>query len=178
MDDMRIIELFNERDQAAITAVSTKYGRLLHGIAFGILKSKEDSEEVVSDTYIKAWDNIPPDFPRMLKAYLGRIARNISINVLRKNSAQKRGGGDVMLELTDMVGTSDRQEGEIASIINGWLGGLKVSDRVLFVRRYWYMDSLSDIEAACGVSAKNLATRLHRLRARLKAELEREGVIL
>lgn len=190
MEDTQIIALYWGRNPAAIEESSNKYGRALHRISFRILSSKEDSEECVNDTYYQAWTSIPPNRPGSLFAYLGRIVRNQSINLWHKNHARKRGSGAYMLlsELSQCVPSgpcagisSIEEETEhrlLTETINRWLSSLKREDRILFVRRYWYGDSIKELAAECRTSPNQMSGRLFRLRKKLKAALEREGITL
>lgn len=185
MDDLEIIELYWERNERAIDETNNKYGRLLYNISFNILSNHEDSQECVNDTYIKAWISIPPEKPRSFTAYLGRIARNLSIDYWNKNRAQKRySGGDILLsELEDCIPSVNTVWAEIESktlsgIVSDWLNTLPKEDRIVFVRRYWYGDSIKDLAARVGTTPSKLASRMYRLRSDLKDVLEKEEVSL
>lgn len=184
MEDELIVELYLMRNQEAIRESQLKFGRILKNISFSILESHEDSEECVNDTYLKAWESIPPQKPENLCAYLGRITRNLSINRMHAKRAQKRGGGEGLLgELTDCIPSSENaQERAEASLLRdaivSWLYSLPQDDRVLFLRRYWYGDSLKDLADECGIAPKKLAGRMFRLRQSLKKALEREEISL
>jgi RNA polymerase sigma-70 factor (ECF subfamily) len=185
MEDFQIIELYWLRDEVAISETDKKYGRLLHSITRNILTEYEDAEEIVSDTYKKAWNTMPPQHPKFLSAYLGRIARNLSINLWQKNRAQKRYNGTEILlsELTDCIPSSrsvDQEfEGrELTGGISLWLSSLPVDDRVLFIRRYWFGDTLNILAAECGTTPNKLAGRIYRLRNRLRKFLEGEGIFI
>lgn len=185
MDDLQIIELYNNRNETAIRETHGRYGRMLHGIAFNILSNHLDSEEIVSDTYVKAWGSIPPQQPNFLGAYLGRITRNLSINRWHKQRAKKRyDSAEVLLsELNDCVPSSDTVEAEIetkelAEVINCWLDTLPPDDRILFLRRYWFGDAVNELAKECATSPNKLAGRLYRLRQSLKKALEMEGISL
>lgn len=185
MDDLQIIELYWAREEAAIAESSIKYGKLLHHIAYNILANREDSEECVSSTYGRAWDTMPPQKPGSLSAYLGRITRNLSINRWYENRAQKRGGGAFALlsELSDCIPSANSVEAAVetnalAELISRWLRSLPKEERTLFLRRYWFGDSLSFLAKARGTSANQLAGRIYRLRQKLKVMLEQEGVSL
>ncbi len=182
MEDERIIGLFNARDEAAIREIQAKYGAYCSGIAMNLLGVREDAEECVSDVWHAAWNSIPPERPRSLGAFLGRITRNISISRWRREHAQKRFGGmDVLLsELDECVPSPCDVEREVESraltaLIEGWLSALDAADRALFVRRYWYGESVSALARECGCSPKQLTGRLCRLRQRLRRKLESEG---
>ncbi|NLL39031.1 MAG: sigma-70 family RNA polymerase sigma factor [Clostridiales bacterium] len=185
MEDRQIVEQYWSRNEAAIQETDKKYGWLLHSIARNILSNIEDSEECVSDTYLKAWNSIPPEKPGHLAAYLGRIVRNLAINRWHKNRAQKRynGAETLLSELSDCVPASDNTEmevetDEISEVISNWLYTLPKDDRVLFLRRYWYGDSLKKLADECGTTQNRLAGRMYRLRQNLKGALEKEGVII
>ena len=185
MEDLDIIALYWSRDEAAIRETSKKYGHLLYGIAFNILSNHEDSEECINDTYCKAWNVIPPEKPNSLSAYLGRIVRNTSINLWYKNRAQKRyNGAEVILsELSDCVPANSTVENEIeakvlSEVISDWLYLQSQDDRVLFMRRYWFGDSLKKLADECGTTPNKLAGRMYRLRQGLKNVFEKEGVML
>jgi RNA polymerase sigma factor (sigma-70 family) len=185
MEDSKIIELYWSRNESAIGETNIKYGRLLHSIALNILSNHEDSEECVSDTYSKAWSMIPPQMPNSLTAYLGRIVRNLSINRWHQNRAQKRYKGAELLlsELSDCLPTSDNVEKvieakELSEMISDWLYTLSQDDRVLFLRRYWFGDSLNKLADECGTTPNKLAGRIYRLRQGLKNILEKEGIFL
>ena len=185
MDDLKIIELYWERNENAIIETENKYGRLLYKISFNILSNNEDSKECVNDTYIRIWKSVPPERPRSLTAYLGRIIRNISIDYLKQNRAQKRySGGDLLLsELEDCIPSRNTVWGEIETkalsrLISDWLNTLPKEDRILFVRRYWYGDSVKELASAIGTTPNKLARRMYRLRSNLKDFLEKEEVTL
>lgn len=182
MEDPAIIELYWSRDESAIDQTERKYGALCRRLAFNILSDREDSEECVNDTWHRAWETMPPQRPDSLRAYLGRIVRNLSISRLRQRTAQKRGGGAELLlsELEDCVPApcSPEQETdarELAAAISRWLRTQTPDDRALFVRRYWYADENAVLAGEWGQSPRQLAKRLFRLRQALKKFLEREG---
>lgn len=183
MEDTAIIALYWARDEEAITQSDRKYGPLCRKLAFNILSSREDSEECVNDTWHKAWDTMPPQRPDSLRAYLGRIVRNLSISRLRERTAQKRGGGlEIMLsELGDCLPAPKGVEQEtevrdLAAALSRWLHGLPRYERVLFVRRYWYGDAVKDLAKEWGVSPNQMAKRMLRLREALRTFLEQEGI--
>jgi RNA polymerase sigma-70 factor (ECF subfamily) len=183
MEDTQIIELFWTRKESAIQATTDKYGRLLHSIAYHILANHEDSEECVNDVCLKAWQTIPPQKPASLTAYLGRIVRNISINRWQEKHAQKRYGGTEILlsELGDCIPSVDTvdQEAdahELAEFISKWLIQQSQDNRILFLRRYWFGDSVKALSYQTGTTANKLAGRLYRLRQDLKCAMEKEGI--
>lgn len=183
MEDNMIIDLYWARNEQAIEESKRKYDRALTKISYNILNSPEDSEECVSDTYVKAWNAIPPDKPFSLFAYLGRITRNISINLWHKNHAEKRNGaGDVLLsELEECIPSNNSTEqtvevNELSRIISDWLFSLSKRDRLLFIRRYWYGDSIDDLSKSFAQSKSAVSGRLFRMRNKLKLKLEKEGI--
>lgn len=184
MDDERIIELFWQRDEKAIAQLDEKYGAFCYGVAFNILSVREDAEECVSDALRKAWDSIPPERPKLLRAWIGKVTRNLAINVWNGAHAQKRGGYDLILgELEDCIPAQDsvesRLEGaEISRAISEWLREQKELDRVLFVRRYWQGESLNTLAEEWGISPNRLAQRMMRLRQDLRSALEKRGVAI
>jgi len=179
MDDSNIISLFRERDETAIKECDSKYGDLLRNISYGVLGNIADSEEVANDSLLKAWESIPPNTPGNLRAYLCKIARNISINRWNERGTKKRGGDFLLTELTDCIPSGDTVESaveakELSAIIAKWLRSLPKDDRVLFMRRYFFGESL-DVYAS---EQNKVAGRLYRLRQKLKKVLEKEGIIL
>lgn len=183
MEDDRIIELFQNRNQTAIKESDNKYGKTLKKISFGVLSNSEDSNECVNDTYLKAWNSIPPQKPNSLLAYLGRIVRNISINRWYEIKTQKRGGDCLLIELSECIPSDDSvkdsiEERELSEVITVWLKSLPQDDRVLFMRRYWFGETLEVLANDCSVSPNKLAGRMFRLRKKLKATLEKEDISL
>ena len=183
MDDQRIIELYHRRDEQAIAETELKYGPLCRRIAMNILSVHEDAEECVNDTWHTAWTRMPPDLPKSLRAFLGRITRNISISRFRAKRAQKRYAAlELMLsELDDCIpDSSDVEEITdrrwLSGLISAWLESLPEEDRGLFVRRYWYGDAVQALAEEWGCTANQMSQRMLRLRRSLKAFLEAEGI--
>ena len=184
-EDQKFIDLYWNRSENAITETAVKYGRYCTSIAYGILKSREDAQECVSDAYLTAWNAIPPRRPADLGTYLGKITRNLSIDRLRTRSREKRGGGEMPLaleELEEVVAGSDSPENEavrkeLTAALNRFLAGLTQQERYVFVRRYWYLDSLTDISEKTGFSGSKVASMLYRLRGRLKKQLIEEELL-
>ena len=153
MQDNEIVELYWQREQSAILHTSVKYGRSLENTSYAILSSREDAQECVQDTYFAAWNSMPNDRPDYLGAYLMKIIRNLSLNLCRKQHAQKRNAGITLIyeELGECIpdrsgGVFEAMEsGALAKIINSFLEGLDKEKRVVFVRRYFYSDSIKDI---------------------------------
>lgn len=184
MEDTKIVELFWNRDEDAINKCSDKYGKWLRTIAYNILLNREDSEECENDTYVRAWNAIPPGRPQVLKAYLGRIVRNLSINRIEERSAKKRGGDNLLLsELSECIPSGVSVEAqielkELTDIISAWLMELPKNERIIFVRRYWFGDGVKEIAVDLGGSPNKLSGILFRLRKGLKNRLEKEGQII
>lgn len=182
MEDSDIIKMYEARDERAISETADKYASYCYSISYNILRSKEDAEECVNDTFVKAWSIIPPKKPNCMKAFLGRITRNISLNVLEKSSAQKRGAGEYELalsELDNILCESSNVEDEIIkkeiiSAVNHFLGTISKEKRIIFVRRYWYLDSVADISKKCGISESKVKSVLFRTRRSLREYLKKE----
>lgn len=182
MTDEQIIRLYFDRDQAAIAETDRKYGSYCYSIASNLL-GREDSEECVNDTYHAAWTHIPPEVPQSLKAFLGRIVRNLSISRFRRSHAQKRSSGtDVLLsELEDCLPTpqtveTEADSRELSRLISSWLATLSDDDRALFVLRYWHGSAVQDLAEKCGCTPNAVSLRIRRLRKNLKHYLEAKGV--
>ena len=184
MEDRDIVTLYWQRDQRAIDETHGKYGGFLAGIAWNILRSHSDAEECVNDTYLRTWNAIPPARPSAFRAWLGRIVRNLSLKKLRANSALKRSSRfEVSLsELEDCISAHSLDEqlaaGELSAQINAFLAALRRDDRVMFVRRYWFAQPLSEIADAFGTTENNVSVRLGRIRRKLHTYLERKEVTL
>lgn len=183
MEESEIVRLFFARDENALALTRRLYGRLLHRLVFGILRCEQDCEECLSDVYFKLWNAIPPLVPDSLKAYALKVARTDALMKLRSKKALKRGESlSVPLsELEDILPDSrvpDGAEGEIKEIVNAFLGELGRDARIIFVRRYWYFDSVKEIAARCGFSQSKVKSSLHASRERLRRRLEEEGVEL
>ena len=183
MEDTAIIDLYWARSQQAISASEEKYGAYCHTIARRILDQEEDAEECVNDTYLAAWNTIPPERPRTLGAYLGRIIRNLSISRYRANHAQKRYAGlEAMLsELEECVpGRADveaeLERRELGALLSSWLDALPREERDLFLRRYWYGEAVQDLAREAGLTPNQASQRLFRLRGLLRTMLESKGV--
>ena len=186
MEDQRIIRLYWDRDDRAVRATAEKYGRYCKAIAKNILNNEEDAEECVNDTYLRAWNAMPTHWPEQLAAFLGKITRNISFNRYKHDRAQKRGGGEVALVLDelaecvsgaeDVERTIDRRELERA--VNSFARSLPIDKRNLFVRRYWYADSVCQIAKDCGMLQGSVSKALERIRKQMKAYLTERGFAL
>lgn len=185
MEDKEIVELYWERDQSAIAQTKEKYEHFCYSIAYGILRNQMDSEECVSDTYLRAWNGIPPEHPQILSAFLGRITRNLSLDRYRMIHAKKRGEGEVEVvfdEVRDMLQNdfSDHhvEQLSVTDIMNEFLDKQKKENRILFVRRYWYMDSIAELAQKFGYSESKVKSMLLRMRQSLRTSLEEEGIVL
>lgn len=181
MEDALIIELYNRRDEKAIEETSLKYGAYCYSIANNILSDAQDSEECVSDTWMKAWNSIPPGRPASLKLFLARITRNLSIDRYRSANRQKRGGevSVALEEISDFVPSRDLEDEierrELVRSLNAFLEGLPVRERNVFVRRYFFVEEVGVIAERYGLSEGNVFKILSRTRVKLKNYLEKEG---
>lgn len=182
LEDNKIIDLFYARSEQALTELSAKYGTVCSRIARNILKNDLDAEECVNDTYLAAWNTIPPQNPNPLPTYIFRIVRNISIARYHANTSVKRNSFyDAALdELEDCFASSVTVEQEIAANelsrqIDSFLDTLDKESRVMFVRRYWYSDNISDIAERFQISNNHVSVRLSRIRNKLKKHLKKEG---
>ncbi len=186
MEDHKIIDLYWQRSENAIGETSAKYGGYCKSISVNILQSNEDAEECVNDTYLHAWRAIPPDRPSAFRVWLGRITRNLSLDRYKRARAQKRGGGEVELLLSELEGCIPAPGGvektledrEIAALIGRFLQGQKQLSRLVFLRRYYYADSVGQIARRFGMGESGVKSNLFRTRNALKAYLESEGIAL
>ena len=183
MDDNQIIALFFARDEGAVEAAQRQYGAYCAAIAQNILGDRQSAEECVNDAWLKCWQTIPPQRPRSLKSFAGRIVRNLALTALRSESAQKRGGGQAQLaleELSEVVSGGETPEGALdraafRAALDGFLAALPEAQRSLFLRRYWYLDSVEQLAKRYGMSKTQVTTTLYRLRGKLRTHLEQEG---
>lgn len=185
MDDKQIIELYEARSEQAIEQTRLKYGAYLSTIARNILGSPQDSEESVQDACFKIWQAIPPAKPLCFRAFIGRIARNDALDKYAAKNSRKRGGGEYALALDEMAeclsddaaaSPSEVLElGELTGVIDAFLGEQKSETRRIFVLRYWYFCSVSEIAERLGVSESKVKTSLSRTRSGLKEQLSKEG---
>lgn len=181
MEDRAIIQLYFDRDERAIACTQEKYGALCLRIAGNIVSCREDAEECVSDTYHTAWRKMPPTWPECLRAFLTRITRNLAISRVRSEQAQKRGGGQLLMELTDCIPDTNTPEQQaelhaLSDAISRWLDTLAPDDRALFIRRYYFADDLKTLGRLTGQTERQLAQRMLRLRRKLKQALQQEGI--
>lgn len=183
MEDSQIIGLYFARDEDAVDRTEEKYGPYCFRLARSILGSDQDAEEVVSDTYLQAWNAIPPAKPRVLRLYLARITRNLAFSRWRAQTAEKRGGGQlglVLEELDECIpgGTCPEEalEGkELASSIRSFLNSLPSGERVMFLRRYFYAQTVEEIASQLGRNPESVRKSLYRTRKKLQQYLRKEG---
>ena len=183
MEDSEIVERFWRRDETAVWETQRKYGRYLAKIAGSILSSREDGEEVVNDTCLRAWNSIPPSRPDSLAAYLGKIARRLAIDALRTRGREKRMASAYAVSLSELEecipgGTGPEEQLELAQLaqaISAYLRTLPPQARNAFIGRYFYLDSLKEVAAHLGMSESKAKSMLYRARLGLKAYLTQEG---
>ena len=182
MEDNEIIRLFQERDERAIQEAENKYGLFLLRLAKNVTGNAEDARECLNDAWLRAWKHIPPDEPANLRAYLGRIIRNLALNRYEREHAEKR--SMAMTELLDewedcLPASSDVEKEidakELTKLLNRWLGTLSQEDRRIFVCRYWYGESVKEMARRYGIRPGAMTQRLYRLRLSLRALLTKEG---
>ena len=186
MTDKEIVELYWSRDEAAIAATADTYGNYCYSISYTILRSNEDAEECVNDTWLNAWKSIPPQRPSRLSTYLGKITRNLSINRYKLLNARKRGMGQVELALSELEGCVPAQgtveqiaeEMVLVNAIEAFLRAQPRRERNIFVGRYWYLYSIRELADAYAMSESKVASLLFRMRNKLKLYLEKEGIAL
>lgn len=183
MDDGQIVQFYWDRDERAIPATADKYGNYCTSIAKNILGNPEDAEECVNDTYMRAWNSMPPHRPNVLSAFLGKITRNVSLNRYKQNTADKRGGGEVpavLEEIAELVSDTDSVEQEVdrrelVKAIDAFLDGLPTEKRSLFLCRYWYFDSVSNLASRFGMTENHVPVTLNCLRQKLQNYLLERG---
>lgn len=182
MDDAAIIALYWARSEEAISQTDAAYGRKLHVLADRVVQNYEDAQECVSDTYMRAWDTIPPQRPAHFFAYLAKICRNFALNRLDWKNAAKRKGEVVSLTaemelcIPDKRAEQRMDAEELGRLLSAFLDGLTQESRLIFMRRYWFADSIEEIAARYNISQSKVKTRLHRTRGKLRVFLEKEGI--
>jgi len=185
MEDSAIIDLYFARSEAAITQTDAKYGPYCYSIAYNILSNNEDAEESVSDTYLADWKSIPPRRPTVLSTFLGKLTRHISINRWHARNAYKRGGGEIIVALEELDAcVADRMDvetdyahKETVRCFRRFLDTLPETQRNVFLRRYWCVDTIEDIADSFGFSQSKVKSMLHRTRSKLRKTLEKEGLL-
>lgn len=185
MDDSRIVELYWARSEDAIAQTEQKYGKYCFRIAHNILANREDAEESVNDTYLKTWNSLPPQRPAALAAFLGRLTRNLSISRWRARTAAKRGGGEITLaleELDECIAAKQTAESEFlyhetVHAVQQFLDALPETQRDVFLRRYFFLDSVASIGKDFGFSQSKVKSMLFHTRKKLRAQLQKEDLI-
>ena len=181
MQDNELLKMYFDRNEQAISETAEQYGRYCMYIADNILQNRQDSEECVNDAYVTLWNTIPPQKPQSLKAYLAKVLRNAALSMVRKHNAKQRGSGAVD-EIIDELREAETDTPEsitdakmMSELINGFVKGLEKQQRIIFVKRYWYLCPSKQIAKECDLSVGNVNMTLHRLRQQLKNYLEQEG---
>ena len=184
MEDGKIIDLYWARSQQAIAESEKKYGLYCHTIAQRILERREDAEECVNDTWLRAWNAMPEDRPNFLAQYLGKITRNLAFSLWRASRAEKRGGGELPLvldELAECVSPADTlqaiEAAELESAVNSFLRTLPERECGVFLRRYWFTEPMADIAGRYGMREATVRTSLFRSREKMRRYLEKEGLL-
>ena len=185
MEDSTIVSLYLSRNETAIAQTANKYGTVLHSISYTIVQNDADAEECTNDTYLKAWNSIPPNTPyTYLFAYLARIVRNLSLNLIKRNRRQKRSAVLIALseELCECLPSADSvdtalDDNELALLLSSFLHSLPPTTRKIFIRRYWYMESIAKISRDFGFSESKVTSMLYRTRTALKNTLEKEDLL-
>lgn len=185
MEDKEIIKLLWERSENALREVRAKYEKYCRCIALNILKNREDADDCVNEAYLKVWNAIPPQKPDSLCAFIGKITRNLSLDLYNKKSAQKRGNGEVQLvldELSECIPCNNShdiaEDIVLRDALNGFLETLSDETRNIFMRRYWYMSTVREISADFSVSESKVKMTLLRTREKLRKYLEKEGIFI
>ena len=181
MEDSKIIDLYFERSQSAISETQKKYGRYCHTVAYNVLYSDEDAEECVNDTYLKAWQSIPPHRPTLLSSFLGRITRNLALDRYDQRTAQKRGGTTelVLEEISECIPDTSGEDGSdeaLKNAINKFLASLPKRTRIIFMQRYWYFRSVKEIARSLSIGESRVKVTLLRTRQKFKEHLQKEGI--
>jgi RNA polymerase sigma-70 factor (ECF subfamily) len=180
MDDNAIVEMFWRRSEDALVQTAGRFGAYCRRIAMNILDNDSDADECVNDTWLRAWNAIPPARPTHLKAFLGRITRNLALDHYTAQHAARRGGGSVMSafdELAEIAAPDNADEGEVTRVINRFLRLEPQRNADIFIKRYWYLLPTRRIAAEYGFSEGKVLSLLFRMRQRLRAELESEGLL-
>lgn len=186
MEDHAIIDLYWAREERALEETEQKYGSYCRSIAANILSSPQDSEECVNDTYFRAWNAMPPQRPALLRAFLGKITRNLSLDRCRQAQAEKRGGGQMPLALDELgeciaaANTVEQaiSEAELSRALDRFLRTLPERECCIFLRRYWYLDTTQAIAQRFRMTDGSVKSQLFRTRSKLRAYLEKEGISL
>lgn len=186
MEDERIIDLYFCRSELAIAETERKYGANCYKLSVKIVMSPEDAQECVNDSYMQTWNSIPPTRPVCFSAYLYKIVRNASLNKLKMENAQKRGSSQYRIafeEVSESLSSGDNVAAQVdllflQKLLQKWLSKLSFDQRNIFIGRYWFFDSISEISKKTGFSESKIKMILFRLRKDLQTVLEREGIEL
>ena len=186
MEDHEIVALYWKRAEQAVDETARKYGCYCHAIASRILSDETAAEESVNDTYLAAWDSMPPHYPTVLSAYVGKLTRRISINRWKQQHTQKRGGDRVTLALEELAECVDERQqpeqlaeaAELAELLDRFVKALRETERNVFVCRYWYLDSVQEISRQFGFSPSKVKSMLYRTRQKLAEYLRKEGMFI
>ena len=186
MDDNAIIALYWAREERALEETSSKYGSFCRNIAYNILCNREDTEECVNDTWLRAWNAMPPQRPAILSSFLGKITRNLPLDRVRVSHAGKRGGGQLPVALEELGDCIPAEGGieeqvalkELSRAVDRFLRSLPEKECCVFLRRYWFVDSTREIALRYNMAEGSVKSTLHRTRQRLRVYLEKEGVLL
>ena len=184
MDDLKIVELFNARDEDAISAISDKYGKYCFLVAKNILANDQDAEECVNDTWLKVWNTIPPACPTHMRAFVAKITRNLALDRYRADSAQKRGGGEMTVALSEIEEVIDNElsfdseleRKRLADCIDRFLYSLSEKERNIFIRRYFFIEAIKNIASRYSMTENGVAKVLSRTRQKMRNFLESEGI--
>ena len=186
MEDCHIVELYWQRNDDAITQTHAKYGGYCYTIAYHLLANAQDAEECVNDTWLRAWNAMPTSRPARLAPFVGKITRSLALDRWRAARAQKRGGGELPLMLEELEecvpafpsAAQAVEDAELEQSVNRFLHSLPARDCGLFLRRYWYGETLESISKHSGLKLNTVKTSLYRSREKLRKALEKEGVVL
>ena len=184
MNDSEIIDLYFAREERAISETDKKYGPYCRNISYNILESREDSEECTNDTYMKLWSVIPPQKPLRFRAFIASVVRSIALNMVRRSSAGKRGGGNAQLvfdEIAECIADNDTVESkldekELIKALNGFLASCGGEKQMIFMKRYYHFRSVSQIAEEMHISEDKVKQTLHRTREKLRTYLKKEGI--
>ena len=175
LTDADIVALYLARDEAAIEATDRIYGPYCLSVAMNILDSHPDAEECVNDTYLKAWNSIPPQKPTVLRLFLGKITRNLAIDRYRQRKSRGEGFESALEELAEILPAREEDDGDLSMLINGFLEDLPEEERNLFILRYWHGHSVARLSKAFKIKPNNLSARLYRTREKFRAYLTERG---
>ena len=184
MTDAQIVEMYWERNEQAISVTAEKYGTYCYSVAYGVLHNEEDSKESVNDTYMSAWNSMPPHKPNVLKTFLGKITRRLSIDKLKRKNAEKRGGeiAEILDELSECISPigdpiAETEKEMLDKTINTFVRELRDTEQRVFLCRYWYAKPVKEIAKLFGFSESKVKVMLMRTRNKLKTRLNEEGLL-